>query len=78
MYIAYNLLFLRNGILTKISLTACITYLTYYHRNKVLQISSSIDHIGNLNLELAACLIVLWIAVYFCIWRGVQWTSKVS
>ncbi|MBN3299309.1 S6A13 protein, partial [Amia calva] len=47
-------------------------------RNRVLRISSGIDHIGVLHWDLALCLLVAWIVCYFCIWKGVKSTGKVS
>ena len=46
-------------------------------RKKVLTISSNINEVGSLNKELTLCLLVLWIVVYFCIWRGIKWSAKV-
>ncbi|KAK3082660.1 hypothetical protein FSP39_001726 [Pinctada imbricata] len=46
-------------------------------RRKVLQISGGIDQPGGVIWELAICLLVVWIVVYFCVWRGIRWTGKV-
>lgn len=47
------------------------------NRRRALQISSGIEHVGNVRWELAATLLLVWIMCYFCIWKGVKWTGKV-
>lgn len=49
-----------------------------FFRYKVLQMSSTINDIGKMRWELVACGVLLWIAVYFCIWKGVKSAGKVS
>jgi len=44
---------------------------------KVLQVSEGIDHLGVIRWELAACLILAWILVYFSIWKSVRSSGKV-
>ncbi|KAK3083343.1 hypothetical protein FSP39_020166 [Pinctada imbricata] len=48
-----------------------------FWERKVLQISGGIDQPGGVIWELAICLLVVWIVVYFCVWRGIRWTGKV-
>lgn len=47
-------------------------------RRRVLRISSGIDEIGELHWDMALCLLLAWILCYFCIWKGVKSTGKVS
>lgn len=44
---------------------------------KVLQVSEGIDNLGVIRWELAACLILAWILVYFSIWKSVKSSGKV-
>eukprot|EP00062_Callorhinchus_milii_P016387 gi/632967621/ref/XP_007900079.1/ PREDICTED: sodium- and chloride-dependent GABA transporter 1-like isoform X1 [Callorhinchus milii] len=44
---------------------------------RLLQISSGIDQMGKMRWELFGLLIVSWIIVYFCIFKGVKSTGKV-
>lgn len=47
-------------------------------RNKVLNISSGLDEVGEFNWELMLCLMAVWVMVYFCVWKGVKSTGKVT
>ncbi|KAK3745509.1 hypothetical protein QZH41_009919, partial [Actinostola sp. cb2023] len=44
---------------------------------KVLEITNSIDEPGSLNVHLTVSLLIAWVLVYFCIWRGIRTTGKV-
>lgn len=49
----------------------------FFFRRRVLQITDGIDKPGGIVWELALSLLVVWIIVYFSVWRGVHWTGKV-
>ena len=49
----------------------------FYCRRKVLQISTGIDQMGSVKWDLTLCLLLAWIVVYFCIWKGVKSSGKV-
>ena len=45
--------------------------------HNMLQLSSGIEAAGSINWKLALCLLLAWIMVYFCIWKGIRTTGKV-
>lgn len=49
-----------------------------YFRNNLLSESDSLENFGTPKLDLLAILILAWIIIYFCIWKGVKSTGKVS
>ena len=49
-----------------------------YFSVKVLEISSGIGAAGEVRFELAMCLLLGWIIVYFCVWKGIKSAGKVS
>ncbi|XP_041802435.1 sodium- and chloride-dependent creatine transporter 1 [Chelmon rostratus] len=48
-----------------------------FWENKVLNISSGLDEVGQFNWELMLCLMAVWVLVYFCVWKGVKSTGKI-
>ena len=46
-------------------------------RRKVLQISTGVDDVGTIKWDLALCLLLGWIVVYLCIWKGIKSSGKV-
>ncbi|XP_039543765.1 sodium- and chloride-dependent GABA transporter 2-like isoform X4 [Pimephales promelas] len=48
-----------------------------FWEREVLDLSASVDHLGSLNPRLAACLMLVWVVCYFCVWKGVKSTGKV-
>ncbi|XP_042337790.1 sodium- and chloride-dependent GABA transporter 2-like, partial [Plectropomus leopardus] len=43
----------------------------------VLSMSGGIEEVGSVQWELLLCVLVCWVACYFCIWKGVRSTGKV-
>nr|CAB3266314.1 sodium- and chloride-dependent GABA transporter 2-like [Phallusia mammillata] len=43
----------------------------------VLDVSKGVHELGSIKWDLLVCLIVSWLVVYFCIWKGIEWTSKI-
>ncbi|EDO39708.1 predicted protein, partial [Nematostella vectensis] len=46
-------------------------------RRKVLQLSGDVGKPGEVRFELAMCLLLAWIVVYFCVWKGIKSAGKV-
>ncbi|XP_051878247.1 sodium- and chloride-dependent neutral and basic amino acid transporter B(0+)-like [Pristis pectinata] len=63
-------------------LTSCAQIITksaseVYWDEKVLRRSSSIDHIGKLNWDLALCLLLAWLMVFVAVSKGIKSSGKV-
>jgi SNF family Na+-dependent transporter len=48
-----------------------------YWNNNVLHLTDGIDEVGELRWQLVICLILAWILVYFCLWKGIKSSGKV-
>uniref|UniRef100_A0A5K3EHC9 Transporter n=2 Tax=Mesocestoides corti TaxID=53468 RepID=A0A5K3EHC9_MESCO len=48
-----------------------------YWERRVLGISTGIDDVGTVRWELALCLLLAWIVVFLCIFRGIRASGKV-
>ena len=70
---------IRGPLTTKV-VASCVhsADLLIARRRKVLQRSSGIDNIGQVRWDLALCLLLAWIVVYFCIWKGIKTSGKVT
>uniref|UniRef100_H2ZDJ3 Transporter n=1 Tax=Ciona savignyi TaxID=51511 RepID=H2ZDJ3_CIOSA len=47
------------------------------YRTKVLRLTDSIDNIGGIQWELMGLLVLAWIIVFVCLFKGVKWSGKV-
>ncbi|XP_076446772.1 sodium- and chloride-dependent taurine transporter-like [Babylonia areolata] len=50
---------------------------TEFWERKVLALSSGVGEAGSIKWDLALCLLLAWIIVYFCIWKGIKSSGKV-
>ena len=48
-----------------------------FWENYVLQISDTMDDVGSVRVELFVALVVAWVLVYFCLWKGIKSSGKV-
>lgn len=44
----------------------------------MLRLSGDLSEPGEMNWQMILCLVTTWIIVYFCIWKGVKSTGKVT
>uniref|UniRef100_A0A8C2CNH2 Transporter n=1 Tax=Cyprinus carpio TaxID=7962 RepID=A0A8C2CNH2_CYPCA len=68
----------RNLTLNRTMLIHSTPAATEFWERRVLSLSGGIEEIGKINWEILLCLIAMWIICYFCIWKGVKSTGKVS
>ena len=47
-------------------------------RRRILNVSNGIDEPGEIRLPLATTLFISWIAVFFCIHKGIKSSGKVN
>ncbi|KAF8570663.1 hypothetical protein P879_06694 [Paragonimus westermani] len=48
-----------------------------YWENRVLGLSAGIEQVGNIQWELALCLLLVWTVIFLCICRGIKTSGKV-
>ena len=46
-------------------------------RNHVLQITSGLEEMGNVRLELLLCLFIFWVVIFICLCKGIKVSGKV-
>ncbi|XP_037346500.2 sodium- and chloride-dependent GABA transporter 2 [Pungitius pungitius] len=54
------------------------TSVSEFWQRRVLNLSTGIEDLGNIQWELSLCLLLAWIICYFCVWKGVRSTGKAS
>ena len=52
-------------------------FIFLFSSNRVLGLSKGIEYPGPPQWELVGCLILSWVCVYFCVWKGVKSSGKV-
>ncbi|CAH8681896.1 unnamed protein product [Schistosoma haematobium] len=50
---------------------------TEYWERRVLKISDGIHDIGTVQWDLALCLLLTWVIIYLCIWKGIKTSAKI-
>ncbi|KAF3689917.1 Sodium- and chloride-dependent GABA transporter 2 [Channa argus] len=59
------------------SANASLSVIEFWQR-RVLNISTGIEALGNVQGDLALCLLLAWTICYFCVWKGVRSTGKAT
>ncbi|XP_064623690.1 sodium- and chloride-dependent taurine transporter-like [Lineus longissimus] len=65
---------------TNISLntTRGVDPVTEYWERKVLGLSGGIGEVGTVSWQLMLCLLLAWVVCYFCVWKGIRSSGKVT
>uniref|UniRef100_A0A3Q3JL62 Uncharacterized protein n=1 Tax=Monopterus albus TaxID=43700 RepID=A0A3Q3JL62_MONAL len=71
----YNRSFLINGSCMEVE--GMRSPVIEFWERKVLRLSGGLHEPGDISYEMVLCLIVTWLIVYFCMWKGVKSTGKV-
>uniref|UniRef100_A0A095AWH9 Sodium-and chloride-dependent GABA transporter 2 n=1 Tax=Schistosoma haematobium TaxID=6185 RepID=A0A095AWH9_SCHHA len=50
---------------------------TEYWERRVLKLSDGIHDIGTVQWDLALCLLLTWVIIYLCIWKGIKTSAKI-
>uniref|UniRef100_A0AAY4A8R0 Transporter n=1 Tax=Denticeps clupeoides TaxID=299321 RepID=A0AAY4A8R0_9TELE len=67
----------NTGMKTSLYFSVVVTVMEFWHY-RVLHISDGIENIGTVRWDLALCLLLSWVIVYFCVWKGVKSTGKAA
>jgi len=65
------------SVATLSNVSSTVSSVEEFWQRGVLAKSSGLENIGSIQWELLLCLLLTWIIMYFCIWKGIGWTSKV-
>ncbi|XP_064608098.1 sodium- and chloride-dependent creatine transporter 1-like [Liolophura sinensis] len=74
----YNWTSWQNASFTNVSDFRAMDPATEYWEQKVLGISAGVEFSGSIKWDLALCLLLAWILVYFCVWKGIKLSGKIS
>nr|CAB3266307.1 sodium- and chloride-dependent GABA transporter 1-like [Phallusia mammillata] len=66
-----------DGNVTTGNVTALTSAAEEYWNLEMLGISPGIEHMGKLRLDLALYLILIWLGVYLCTFKGIKWSAKI-
>lgn len=72
-----NVTVLKNITIIAIKPNGSVSPTEDFFESKMLRKSSGIEEQGALNWDLALILLLCWVIVYFCIWKGPRGTGKV-
>ncbi|XP_066520140.1 solute carrier family 6 member 11a [Hoplias malabaricus] len=67
----------NNSTVNWTSLNASSSVMEFWRR-RVLHLSSGMENLGRVRWDLALILLLVWIIIYFCIWKGVKSTGKAA
>ncbi|XP_064608096.1 sodium- and chloride-dependent creatine transporter 1-like [Liolophura sinensis] len=74
----YNWTSSQDASFTNVSDFRAMDPATEYWERKVLAISAGVEFSGSIKWDLALCLLLAWVVVYFCVWKGIKLSGKIS